>query len=255
MARGSGNTPFGGSTAVMGSGIDASISKSMSTTAPRPGLFIISDVRLYREGLVRSLSRQPTVTVIGAADTSPAAISEMSDHKPDVVILDVGGPGSFEFARSVNVNLPGVKIIAFAVSDVEHELLACAAAGFAGYVARDGSEADLIAAVENALRGELSVSPRMASLLFRQVATLSAQQLAPGEPSALTQRERQILALVGQGMSNKEIAREVRIGSATVKNHVHSILEKLQVRRRGEAAARFRMLQHTDSPRRYPATF
>jgi two-component system, NarL family, nitrate/nitrite response regulator NarL len=284
-ARGSGNAPLGGSTAVLTNAFDAPTSESVSaprspptsnspppansssvptaasspnsSSAPnsRPGLFVVSDVRLYREGLVRSLSRQPSVTVIGAADTSPAALSEMIRHQPDVVILDVGGPGSFEFARSMNVNLPGVKIIAFAVSDTEHELLACAAAGFAGYVARDGSEADLMAAVENALRGELSVSPRMASLLFRQVATLSAQQPAPGEPSALTQRERQILALVGQGMSNKEIAREARIGSATVKNHVHSILEKLQVHRRGEAAARFRMLQHTDNSRRPPATF
>jgi two-component system nitrate/nitrite response regulator NarL len=240
MPRGGGNTPFGGSTAVLTNALDASASKSMSTTEPRPGLFVISDVRLYREGLVRSLSRQPAVTVIGAADASPAAISEMIGHKPDVVILDVGGPGSFEFASAVNLHLTEVKIIAFAVSDVESELLACAAAGFAGYVTRDGSEADLISAIENTLRGELRVSPRMASLLFRQVAALSAQQ-APGEPPALTQREGQILALVAQGMSNKEIARKVRIGSATVKNHVHSILEKLHVHRRGEAAARFRM--------------
>jgi DNA-binding NarL/FixJ family response regulator len=255
MARESGNAPFGRSPATLADAFDASTSKLSSPPKSRPGLFIVSGVRLYREGLVRCLSRQSSVTVIGAADTSLAAISGMIDHKPDIVILDVGGPGSFEFARSVNLRLPGAKIIAFAVSDVEHELLACAAAGFAGYVARNGSEDDLISAVANAMRGELQVTPRMASLLFRQVAALSTGRPASSEPSPLTPRERQILTLVEQGMSNKEIAREVRIGSATVKNHVHSILGKLQVRRRGEAAARLRMSRISDAPGWHRATF
>lgn len=218
MARRSGNAPFCGSTAVVNNAFDASVSKSTSTSKSastsesKPALFIVSGVRLYREGVVRSLSRQPNVAVIGAADTSPATISEMIDRKPDVVILDVGDPGSFEFAKAVNVNLPGVKIIAFAVGDIEHEVLACAAAGFAGYVARDGSEVDLIAAVESALRGELQVTPRIASLLFRQVAALSAQQLASSEPSALTQREHHILALVAQGSQTRKS--RARFGSA-----------------------------------------
>jgi two-component system nitrate/nitrite response regulator NarL len=216
----------------------------------RPGIFIVSDVRLYREGLARSLSRQPSIAVIGAADASHVTISQLVAQVPDVVILDVSGRGSFDLAKSLNAQLSSVKIIAFAVSDIEHEVLACAAAGFAGYVTRDGSEADLMVAVENAVRGELCCSPRMAALLFRHVGTLSAQNPSPTGLAGLTQREREILALLGQGLSNKEIAREVRIGSATVKNHVHSILEKLQVSRRGEAASRFRTWQHTERPSR-----
>jgi DNA-binding NarL/FixJ family response regulator len=183
----------------------------------RPGVFIVSDVRLYREA--------------------------------DVIILEVAGPGSFGLAKSLSAQLPAVKIIAFAISDVEHEVLACAAAGFAGYVARDGSEADLMAAVEDALRGELFCSPRTAGVLFRHVAALSAQSAPTTGRPGLTQRECEILALLGQGLSNKEIARAMRIGGATVKNHVHRILEKLQVRRRGEAAARFCTLQHAEPPR------
>jgi DNA-binding NarL/FixJ family response regulator len=183
----------------------------------RPGVFIVSDVRLYREA--------------------------------DVIILEVAGPGSFGLAKSLSAQLPAVKIIAFAFSDVEQEVLACAAAGFAGYVARDGSEADLMAAVEDALRGELFCSPRTAGVLFRHVAALSAQSAPTTGRPGLTQRECEILALLGQGLSNKEIARAMRIGGATVKNHVHRILEKLQVRRRGEAAARFCTLQHAEPPR------
>jgi DNA-binding NarL/FixJ family response regulator len=229
----------------------APVLNAVAAPSPRtsPGVFIVSDVRLYREGLARSLARQPGITVLGATDASPAAVSQLISDAPDVIILEVAGPGSFGLAKSLSGQLPAVKIIAFAISDVEQEVLACAAAGFAGYVARDGSEADLMAAVEHALRGELFCSPRTAGVLFRHVAALSAQSAPTTGRPGLTQRECEILALLGQGLSNKEIARAMRIGGATVKNHVHRILEKLQVRRRGEAAARFRTLQHAEPPR------
>ncbi len=221
-----------------------------TTARGLPGIFILSDVRLYREGLALCLSRQPSVAVLGFAESNAQALAQVTARKPDIVVLDIAGPGSFEFAKSLNGLLPEVKIIAFAVSEVEHEVLACAAAGFAGYVAREGSEEDLLAAIENAQRGELSCSPRMAALLFRHVAALSAQQRPANEPAVLTRREQQILALLGRGLSNKEIAREVRIGSATVKNHVHNLLEKFNVHRRGEAVARLRVLQHWGMARR-----
>ena len=95
-----------------------------------PGVFIVSDVRLYREGLARSLARQPGITVLGATDASPVAVSHLISDAPDVIILEVAGPGSFGLAKSLSAQLPAVKIIALAISDVEQEVLACAAAGF-----------------------------------------------------------------------------------------------------------------------------
>jgi DNA-binding NarL/FixJ family response regulator len=227
------------------SGSTGSPNAALSEHTPnsKPEIFILSDVRLYREGLVLSLSRQSSIAVRGAADTSPRALLQVIELKPDVVILDVSSPTSFDIAKSLCARLPTTKIIAFAVNEIEQDVLACAVAGFAGYVPHDGSEADLLAAIDHAMCGELCCSPRVAGLLFRHLAVVSAQHPSLSEPTPLTQREQQILTLLAQGMSNKEIAREAQISSATVKNHVHSILEKLQVRRRGEAAARLPTLR------------
>ena len=203
-------------------------------------VFLLSDVRLYREGLLWSLSRQAAFEVIGAGDLSRRTLAKVLELAPEVVILDVGVAEGFEAAKALSSRLLNTKIIAFAVSEVDHVVVACAEAGIAGYVAPDGSEEDLVRAVEFALRGELYCSPRIAGLLFRQISALSSRLAGSSEPENLSRRERQILDLVSEGMSNKEIGRALRISDATVKNHVHNILEKLQVHRRGEAAARLR---------------
>ena len=203
-------------------------------------IFLLSDVRLYREGLLWSLSRQDAFEVIGAADFSQSTLATLVELHPEVVILDVGSGGGFAMAKTLNSSLPDTKLIAFAVSEADQVVLACAEAGISGYVAPGGSEQDLVTAVGYALRGELYCSPRIAHMLFRRIGALSARLAGAPEPEALTQRERQILDLVGEGMSNKEIGRALRISNATVKNHVHNILEKLQVQRRGQAVARLR---------------
>jgi DNA-binding NarL/FixJ family response regulator len=205
----------------------------------RPRIFLLSDVRLYREGLLWGLSRQDAFDVIGADDCSTRTLTYLVELHPEVVILDVGAAEAFATANALSSRLPITKIIAFAVSEVDDVVLACAEAGIAGYVAPNGSASDLISAVEFALRDELYCSPRIAHLLSRRIGALSSRLAGSGssEPQTLTQRERQILCLVGEGKSNKEIGRALQISNATVKNHVHNILEKLQVQRRGEAAA------------------
>ena len=128
-----------------------------------------------------------------------------------------------------------------AVGDLHHT---AGQAEIAGYVARNGSKEDLIAAVENAVRGEVLCSPRVAASLFRCLAArLQTTRQRPPEV-ALTSREQDIIALVDRGLSNKEIARQLKIGLPTVKNHVHNILEKLPVGRRGVAAALLREAAH-----------
>jgi DNA-binding NarL/FixJ family response regulator len=180
--------------------------------------------------------------VLGASDFSTAAVERIVTLRPDALILDVCAPDSFDFAKTVGIYLPTAKIVAFGVSEVDDRVLACAEAGIAGYVSPDGSKDDLVAAVESALRGELNCSPRVASLLFRRLAALSLLA-GPSQSTPLTRREHQIVGLVSEGMSNKEIARTLRIEDSTVKNHVHSILKKLEVHRRGEAAAWLRTAQ------------
>jgi DNA-binding NarL/FixJ family response regulator len=140
-------------------------------------------------------------------------------------------------------------MVALAVPDQEARVLACAEAGVSSYVPREASLADLAAAIESAARGEAVCSPRMTALLFRRVRVLSRVRPEPAEVPELTARQWEIIDLIDEGLSNKEIARRLYIEVPTVKNHVHNILDKLQVRRRSEAAARVRGLR--EARRRY----
>ena len=136
--------------------------------------------------------------------------------------------------------MPDVKIVALGVAEVEQVVMACAKAGVSGFVAPSGSVKDVVAAVHSAVRGELVCSPRMAAMLLNGVSALVARPLADVDNDTLTQREREIVLLMSEGLSNKQIARSLGIQNATVKNHVHSILSKFRVRRRGEVAAQLR---------------
>jgi two-component system nitrate/nitrite response regulator NarL len=205
----------------------------------RPRLFILSDVRLVCDGLMLALAQEPTVIVVGSSDSlaSPARIAELS---PDVLLLDVARPSSLKACLPLRQVLRDVKIVAFSVAEVDAEVIACAEAGVSGFVSRKGATEDLVAAVHRAVRHELLCSPRTAALMFSRMALLPPKQDPAAASDVLSRREREIVALVEKGLSNKEIARFLRIEHATVKNHVHSILTKLQVRRRGEAAAKIR---------------
>jgi two-component system, NarL family, nitrate/nitrite response regulator NarL len=208
-------------------------------SAGRLRAFIVSNVRLYREGVAISLARDETLDVIGtsAAATTLLHIVEL---RPNVVLLDSSLIDSPVLLRRMRDILPDLKVVAFAVSDDDRDVIACAEAGISAFVSRDGSAADLVAAVHHAMRGELVCSPRVAALLFGHLATLSCERAPPLFVETLTHREREIVPLLEQGLSNKEIARQLHVGAATVKNHIHNILEKLRVRRRGEVAARIR---------------
>jgi DNA-binding NarL/FixJ family response regulator len=205
-----------------------------------PRIFILSNIKLYREGLALSLSQRPELDVIGDAALSAEALAQVAGAAPSVVLLDFATTGALSLPKELSQLIPGIKIIAFAVSNSDNDLLACAESGVAGFVTHDGSIDDLVASIRSALHGEAICSPRVAGLLFKRVAALSHTASIPCSKSTLTPREREVAELVNDGLSNKEIARSLRIASATVKNHVHNILEKLQVGRRGEAAARLR---------------
>jgi two-component system nitrate/nitrite response regulator NarL len=155
------------------------------------------------------------------------------------VLLDMTVEDSLRLAQVLSES---ASVVALAIAETETSVIACAEAGAVGYVPRDASLADVAAVLRSVAAGETVCSPRIAAGLLRRLGARAAGAAAgASEPTAsLTPREVQILALIEQGMSNKEIARRLCIAVATVKNHVHNILEKLQVQRRAEAAAHLR---------------
>jgi len=201
---------------------------------------VVAEIRLYREGLADMLRGEPGMDVAATASGVDEAVRALREHEPDVVLIDMAIPDNAWVVRALVAAVPGTRVVALAVPEVEREVLACAEAGVAGYVTRDGSLEDVVVAVESAARGELLGSPRMAATLFQRVATLALERSPESIESRLTARELEILDLIDQGLSNKEIARLLTIELSTVKNHVHNILEKLNVSRRSEAAARAR---------------
>jgi two-component system, NarL family, nitrate/nitrite response regulator NarL len=212
-------------------------------------VLVVADVRLYREGLSASLGAQPGLAVVGATGERQAALDLLATGRPDVVVLDMATRDSLGLARAIVAARPSARIVAFAVEEVDREILVCAEAGVAAWVACEGSVDDLVATIKHVVRDELLCSPRITATLFRRLASL-ARGAAPTESSGgLTGREREIVALIDRGLSNKEIAQRLHLEVATVKNHVHNILEKLQVARRSEAAARLRAPAPVRAPR------
>jgi len=196
---------------------------------------LVDDVRLYREGLAAVLGRDPHF-LVEAASSRPEAMHVVQQRRPDVVIVSVGMPGAYELMSELRACVPAPQVIAFAVDDHIQAVVRCAEAGAAGYVTVNAGVSDLLTAIERAAGGEILCSARMAGELFRHVGHRSRTQGTPVETAPLTGRQRQVLALVRQGLSNKEIAAALHISEATVKNHVHHLLDKLQVSSRTQAA-------------------
>ena len=225
-----------------------------------PCVLIISDIRLYRDALRQSLSEGGVAEVSGVSgcDAAPDQVQRLG---PDVVVLDASeGLGAASLVRSLKALAPRLGIVVVTSVRDEAEFLVWAEAGASGYVDQNSSADDLAAAVQRAARGEVRCSPRLAALLTDRVAKLSAERVRNGdELGGLTPRERDVMALVAEGLSNKHIAQRLGISDTTTKNHVHNILDKLGLGSRGQAAAHYlRASQHrrenSTARTRLPAT-
>jgi two-component system nitrate/nitrite response regulator NarL len=202
----------------------------------------VAATRLFRDGLADALSDVPDVDVVATARSAGEALARISEYAPAIALVDTGGVEGTATVHALVRGARDVDVIALAVPEHEDEIVALAEAGAGGYVTRDASLEDLVAVVRCVTRGETLCSPRIAATLFRRVAALAADRRVGDERTLrrLTRRERQIVDLIADGLSNKEIAHRLQIEFATVKNHVHNILEKLQVTRRADAVAALR---------------
>ena len=200
---------------------------------------VASEIRLFQDGIAALLEPFEDVRVVGKTSCvhAPGKVAQL---EPDVVLFDATRAANLEHAKRLTERAPAAKVVAFGAAEADADIVAFAAAGIAGYTRDDAAPEDVVAVLTSAMRGELLCSPRAAATLSYQVALLSrnAQTAAPG--LVLSTREIQITGLIDRGLSNKHIARLLGIQATTVKNHVHNILDKLKVHRRGEAAARVR---------------
>jgi len=202
-------------------------------------VLVVCDIRIYREGIVRALEQSSGTRLVGAASNRNEALRLLEEAHSDVIVLDMAMAGALGTLRRINA-ASGAKVVALTVAETPSDVVACAEAGVKEVLTREASLADLVASIHAAMKGELRCSPRVGALLLERVAALAARGPAADRRGALTSRQIKILKLLEAGHSNKEIARTLRIEVATVKNHVHRILERLNVANRGQAAALYR---------------
>jgi DNA-binding NarL/FixJ family response regulator len=199
-------------------------------------ILIVVAVRLYRDGLAATLGAQQHLRIRGTAKTPLEAQAAVRDLQPDVVIIDVSLEDVLSLMRALRAECSKSRILALAVREEITAILDYAEAGADGFVTASDSVAELVEAIEKTAAGELLCSPRIAAQLLRRAAHQASRSAEHAVGQILTSREHQVFALLKQGHSNKEIASALTIAEATVKNHVHHVLEKLQVTTRSQAA-------------------
>jgi DNA-binding NarL/FixJ family response regulator len=202
-------------------------------------ILIVSDVRLYREALGSRLAQNGRIAIVGAVGQRDAA-AKAGRLRPDLVLLDMGEWHGLDLAATLLQQQPELGIVAIAVPERVSSAIAAMCQGIAGFVPRDGTIEDVIAEVDRLTEAGRGDHVTLAPLAIEPRPLRLTPPLRP-RAGELTARECEILELIALGLSNKEIARKLGIEVGTVKNHVHNILEKMNVSRRNQAAQRVRV--------------
>jgi DNA-binding NarL/FixJ family response regulator len=212
----------------------------MADTEPaRPHrLLVVDDHEVVRQGLVALLDRRPGFEVVAQAGSVTEAIEQARLHQPDIVVMDVRLPdgSGVEACRAIRDELPGTRVIMLTSFPDDEAVLSAIVAGASGYLLKQIRARDLVAALEAVGRGESLLDPAVTERVLERIRRIAAGD-AGDELSVLTAQERKILLLVAEGKTNKEIAGDVFLSDKTVKNYVSSILSKLNLERRAQAAA------------------
>jgi DNA-binding NarL/FixJ family response regulator len=203
----------------------------------RANLLILSDIRFMREGLAEVFGRDHVFQTISVAEDPCEAIAVMRTAMPDLVLIDAALPDGLAAVARLRRLGPRIRIIALAVAETEAEIIAWAAAGACGYVPRSAALADLVGFLSGIMRGEQTCSTRVAAGLMRWIAGgPRIDTVTSRARPALTAREEEIASLIAADLSNKEIARRLKICLPTIKSHVHNLLGKLELERRGQVS-------------------
>jgi two-component system, NarL family, nitrate/nitrite response regulator NarL len=199
---------------------------------------VIDDHPMLRAGVTHTLKAEPDFEVVGEGGSASDALRIARDELPDIMLLDVSLPGGgIEAAQAIASACPVVKVVMLTVLQNEESVSAALQAGARGYILKGISGPDFVRTVRDIDRGENYVSPSLAARLLAAAKSKNADRDLDANPlSALTVREEQILSLVAEGLSNKEVGAQLKLSEKTVKYYMTNILQKLQVRNRVEAA-------------------
>ena len=205
---------------------------------PALRLVVVDDHEVVRQGLVALLDRRDAFQVVGEAGTVEEAMTVVRRMRPDLVIMDVRLPdgSGIEACRDIRSEMPEVRIVILTSYPDEEAVLSAIIAGASGYLLKQIRGRDLVSAIEAVGRGESLLDPAVTEKVLERVRRIAAGSYTD-ELASLTSQEQKILALVAEGKTNKKIASEVFLSDKTVKNYVSSILSKLNLERRAQAAA------------------
>ena len=201
-------------------------------------VLIVDDHEVVREGLVALLDRRAAFSVVAQVGTAVGAIEAARTYRPDLVVMDIRLPdgSGIEATREIRAENPAIRVLMLTSYPDEEAVFAAIIAGASGYLLKQIRGRDLIAALEAVGRGESLLDPAVTEKVLERIRRIATGTVTDGL-AQLTPNERKILALVAEGQTNKEIATQVFLSDKTVKNYVSSILAKLNLQRRAQAAA------------------
>jgi two-component system NarL family response regulator len=200
-------------------------------------VMIADDHALFRQALKTVLDGEPDLELVAEASDGEEAVRVAEECAPDVVLMDVRMPklAGIEAARQLKESAPTTKVVMLTVSDDEEDLFDAIKAGASGYLLKEINPDEVARAVRQIQAGQSLLSPSMASKLLTEFATMTKRAEERPYHPRLTEREMEVLKLVAQGMTNREIGKSLHISENTVKNHIRNILEKLHLNSRMEA--------------------
>ena len=217
---------------------DGSTTPAAGSEAKPLRLLVVDDHEVVRQGLAALLDRRPTFQVVAEAGTVEEALAQARRHRPDIIVMDVRLPdgSGVEACREIRAEMPDTRVVMLTSYPDEEAVLSAIVAGASGYLLKQVRARDLVAALETVGRGGSLLDPNVTEKVLERIRRIATGGQSD-ELAALTAQEQRILLLVAEGKTNKEIAAEIFLSDTTVKNYVSSILSKLNLERRAQAAA------------------
>ncbi|MFF5564124.1 response regulator [Streptomyces sp. NPDC012623] len=200
-------------------------------------VIVADDQSVVREGIVMLLGLLPDIEVVGAARDGEEAVALVADLAPDVVLMDLRMPrcDGVEATRRIRRDHPGTQVVVLTTYADDDSLFAALQAGARGYLTKDARGEEIVRAVEDVLAGQAGLAPSVQRRLLERVTAPPPAASVAELPDGLTAREAEVLSLVAEGLSNREIAQRLHIGAATVKTHINNLFAKTGVRDRAQA--------------------